>query len=110
MTRFPDDPEVLADLRRREASDGDRGRSRNDPGAWRPPAVVEQWPCGGCGQLVGMTRDAIDTWAMFNRQLQARRDRPLPKRGQCPACKRRDDELAQAQRRQRPDEAGKGTR
>lgn len=91
------DPEVLADLRAREASERDRTRTR--PDGWVAPAIVEHWPCRGCGALVGMTRDAIDLHAVFNRELVRRREQPLTKRGLCPDCKRKDDELAAAQRR-----------
>jgi len=92
------DPEVLADLRRREASERDPSRSRSEA-AWSPPAIVERWPCTGCNALVGMTRDAIELHAMFNRQLERRGERPLAKRIPCPDCKRRDEELVAAQRR-----------
>ena len=87
MTRDPiTDPEVLADLSRR--SDSERDQSRTRPLGWTSPAIVEHWPCAGCGVMVGMTRDAIDLHAMFNRQLGRRRDQPLPKRSQCPDCRR----------------------
>lgn len=98
MTRFPDrDPEVLADLRARQASEGDRSRTR--PDGWVPPAIVERWPCTGCNALVDMPRGAIELHAMFNRQLARRGERPLPKRIPCPSCKARDEDLAHAQRR-----------
>lgn len=110
MTRDPiADPEVIADLRRRDASDRDRSRSRNDPTAWVAPAIVERWPCTGCSALVDMTRDAIELHAMFNRQLERRGERALAKRIPCPDCKRRDEELVKAQQeseraRRRPQE------
>lgn len=98
MTRDPiTDPEVLADLRRRNESERDTTRTR--PGAWTRPAIVEHWPCKGCGVMVGMTRDAIELHAMFNRQLERRRESPLSERALCPDCKRRDEELVAAQRR-----------
>lgn len=98
MTRDPiTDPEVLADLRRRSESERDTTRTR--PGAWTPPVIVEHWPCKGCNAMVGMTRDALDLHAMFNRQLERRRESPLPRRALCPDCKRRDEELVAAQRR-----------
>lgn len=101
MTRYPGytdeitDPEVLADLRKRDASERDRGRTR--PLNWSPPVFVEHWPCKGCSAMVGMTRDALDIHTMFNRQLAARRDQPLPKRGLCDECKRRDEDLERMQ-------------
>lgn len=100
MTRIPGlDPEVLADLRAREASTRDPRRTR--PDGWVPPAIVEHWPCRGCGVLVGMTREAIDLHAIFNRQLVKRGDQPLTRRGLCSDCKRKDDELAAMQRPRR---------
>lgn len=98
MTRDPiTDPEILADLRRRADSERDTTRAR--PVGWTSPAIVEHWPCSGCAAMVGMTRDAIDLHAMFNAQLERRRDKPLPKRGQCEACKRAEEERLAAQRR-----------
>lgn len=98
MTRDPiTDPEVLADLRRR--ADSERDRTRTRPTAFAPAPIVEQWPCSGCAAMVGMTRDAIELHAMFNAQLERRRDKPLPKRGQCADCKRAEDERIAEQRR-----------
>lgn len=98
MTRLPGlDPEVLADLRRREASERDPSRTRSDPSAWTEPAIVEHWPCRkGCGAMVGVTREAVDTLATANRMLASRREQPIAKAKVmwCPECKARDDELA----------------
>jgi hypothetical protein len=91
VTRYPGygdanlDPEVLADLRLRDSSDA-------------PPVFVEHWPCKGCGVMVGITREVLDTHAMFNRQLVKRRESPLPKRAQCDDCKRRDQDMARMER------------
>lgn len=123
------DPEVLADLRRREASERDRTRSspvtcdcghhvrshdastgrcddcdceefeRAAGGSWSAPAIAERWPCSGCNALVEMTSEAIELHAMFNRQLERRGERPLAKRIPCATCKRADEELVRAQRR-----------
>lgn len=102
MTRQPGlDPEVIDDLRRREASERDPSRSRRDPSAWTPPEIVEHWPCrGGCGQLVGVTREAVEAREGANRRLAARREQPIAKDKimWCPACKKRDDDLAAMQR------------
>lgn len=101
MTRYPGyteeitDPEVLADLQLRDASERDRGRTR--PLGWSPPVFVEHWPCKGCGALVGMTKESLDVHAMFNRQLASKRESPLPKRGCCDDCKTRDEDLARMQ-------------
>lgn len=89
----------LTDEQLREATERDMTRTRPRPGAWTPPVIVEHWPCKGCSVLVGMTKDAIDLHAMFNRQLERRREPPLTKRALCPDCKRRDEELVAAQRR-----------
>jgi hypothetical protein len=102
MTRpFDTDPEVLADLRHREASERDRSRSRNDPAAWTPPAIVEHWPCRtGCGAMVGVSQDAVDSRNMFNDRL-ARRREPAIQRNEvvrCGACTKRDEDLAQLER------------
>lgn len=91
MTRLPGlDPEVLADLRAREASEGDRDRSRETALAFGDPTPVEHWPCRGCPAMVGMTRDALELHDMFNRQLWRRRQPQLPKRGLCDACRKRE--------------------
>lgn len=97
MTRDPiTDPEVLADLRRRNESERDTTRTPLlDP----RDAHVERWPCRGCNTMVGVTAVEIALHAMFNRQLAARREAPLTKRALCPDCKRRDEELVAAQRR-----------
>ena len=85
MTRAPiTDPEILADLRRR--NDSERDQSRTRPLGWTAPAIVEHWPCASCNAMVGMTRDAIDLRAMYNRVLARRRDRPLEKRALCSSC------------------------
>ncbi len=91
-------PEELADLRKREASERDTTRTRNTERAFGEPTIVEHWPCGGCGAMVGMTRDAIDLHAIFNRELVKRREQPLSKRSQCTACKQRDEKLESARR------------
>lgn len=123
------DPEVLADLRTRDASERDRTRGslvtcacghhvrahdaitgrcdqcdcedfdRGAGPSWSPPAITERWPCTGCNELVNMTADAIELHAMFSRQLERRGDRPLAKRIPCADCKRREDESEAARRR-----------
>jgi hypothetical protein len=95
------DPEVLADLRRREASERDPSRSRETSQAFGVATVVEHWPCrGGCNMMVGVTQAAVDAFATLNAQLVRRREQPMAK-GKvvwCPACKLRDDEIAAMQR------------
>lgn len=88
MTRDPiADPEVLADLRHR--ADSERDRSRTGEPMF---GIVEHWPCDGCGAMVGVGQLALDTRDALNRELERRRQQPLPKRAKCDACKRREDE------------------
>lgn len=66
------DPEVLADLQLRKASEYDSTRTRGlGVYAWKPPADVAQWPCRrpGCGAMVGVTQDTVDYLAMTNRWI-----------------------------------------
>lgn len=116
MTRLPGlDPEALADLRAREASTGDRSRSRRAVNPFAAAATVEfveHWPCrGGCGTMVGATQEATTALAVLNARLVTQRQAPIAKAKVlwCPTCKARDDGLAQAQRdgereRRRPHE------
>ena len=100
MTRLPGlDPEGLADLRRREASEGDRTRTRETAQAFGDPAPVEHWPCRGCGTLVGIPQAALDAFEALDRIARKRDGRPLARTIPCEACKRKDDALVQAQRR-----------
>lgn len=107
------DPEVLADLRLRERTARERKDRRGpdgldvgqDPDGLSPAIAalyeispdpdVEHWPCrGGCGRMVGVPQAGVDGLAQSNRQLAARRDRPIGKHEVmwCPDCKRREDE------------------
>lgn len=103
MTRYPGytdeitDPEVLADLRKRDASERDRGRTR--PLGWVPAPIVEHWGCKGCGALVGVTKEAVETREVFNARLRSRGEAELAKDRIvfCPSCKARDEDLARAQ-------------
>jgi len=106
MPRLPGlDPEILADLRRREASEGDRSRSRETARAF-DPSPVEHWPCRcGCGAMVPVPQAALDTLAIMNAALARRREAPLSKAkiALCDECRRRDEDLAAMQREaQRP--------
>lgn len=99
------DPEVLADLARRNASERERPGDRKAVGAngkaWAPPVFVDHWPCrGGCSTMIGVTRDDVEIFQAMNRKLVATRQEPVPKSKVmwCPDCKRRDDELAQMER------------
>lgn len=121
MTRDPalDDPEVRADLALRDRTARERANRRGpagldvgqDPDGLSPALArlydsvpdpdVESWPCrGGCGRKVGVPQVAIERLAEANRMLVRRGEKPIGKHEVmwCPACRRRDDERAPAQR------------
>lgn len=105
MTRLPGlDPEVLEDLRRREASTGEGNRTRRARNPWADAATVEivqHWPCKRCSELVGVTQEAVTALAILNGQL-AVSGRPLIPTGEtiaCDTCKRADDEREAKRRR-----------
>ena len=78
------DPEVIADLQLRKASEHDSTRTRGvGVYSWKPPELVATWPCRrpGCGAQVGVTQDAVDYLAMVNRWIdQGRLKDQLDKR------------------------------
>lgn len=104
MTRdYPLDPEVAADLALRDRTERDTTRTRGDGTYdWRPPAILESWPCRGCGELVGMPAEAIDAARTCNRKLVAAGDKPLSKRelAVCEPCRARE-RIAERERDQR---------
>ena len=74
------DPEVVADLKLREATLRDPTRTRRDPTTrWDPPKIIGQWPCRNqaCRKPVDVTADAVEYFDMFNRMLAARGELPL---------------------------------
>ncbi len=82
------DPEVLADLRLREATERDATRSREMP-KYVAPRIVERVPCRArCGQLADWTDEAEQAFETFNRALAAKADAPLDKTkiAFCSAC------------------------
>lgn len=93
------DPEVLADLRAREASEGDRTRSRETALAFGDPRPVEHWPCR-CGVIVGIPQAALDAHNALDQLRRKRYGRPLAKTIPCETCKRAEDERRQAERTQ----------
>lgn len=101
MTRpFGPDPEVLADLHRRDRSES--ARDRTGEFTFGDPTIVEHWPCRtGCGAMVGVTDATIFALGVHNQLLQTMREPPIAKAKVmwCPECKRNDDELVAAQRR-----------
>lgn len=98
MTRLPGlDPEVLEDLRRREASTSEGNRARRTRNPWADAAtveIVERWPCKDCGAMVGVTQEAITAFAVMNAHLVTSGQRPIDKSKAipCARCKRTDDE------------------
>jgi hypothetical protein len=90
MTRDPiTDPEVIADLRLRAASE--RSRGNGDPTlSYRAPVLVEQWPCRGkCGATVPVDEAGVHARNKANAQLARRGEPELGKHeiAFCPACK-----------------------
>ncbi len=74
------DPEVLADLELRSATERDKTRSRgNGVYSWQRPVIVARWPCRNvkCRAPVDVTQDAIDHLAMCNRWLAQRNEPPI---------------------------------
>ena len=105
MTRFPCiDSEDLATLREHAREPGST-RSRRARNPWADAArveFVEHWPCRGrCGQMIGITAETVEAFAILNGEAAVRGDRPISKleAACCPACKRREDYERQAQRR-----------
>ena len=78
-----EDPEVVADLRLRAATERDDSRSRLTPAqllAWKPDAPVAQWHCRhpSCASLVDVTQEAVDTLATMNGRLRSLGEREIP--------------------------------
>lgn len=76
------DPEVLADLQLRAASEHDTSRSRGTTapmGSW-PPVFVVDWKCRNprCEAGVPVTGDVVERLAIFNEHLRQRGERPIP--------------------------------
>jgi hypothetical protein len=68
---FEVDPEVAADIAKRDASERDRTRKRDANYGWTKPIEVAQWPCRGrCGAIVGVTQEAVDALATGNRRVE----------------------------------------
>lgn len=79
MSREELDPEVVADLQLRAATERDRSRSREMP-QWSPSVVLTHVPCRKrCGSLVEWNDAAEERFVAFNRMLEARGEAPLDK-------------------------------
>jgi hypothetical protein len=79
VVSFEEDPEVVADLKLRAATERDRSRSREMP-AFVPPKFKGKVPCRGrCGGVVDWTEDAEERFEMFNRILKSKMEAPLDK-------------------------------
>jgi hypothetical protein len=100
------DPEVIADLQLRAATERDPTRSRNPPN-WSPPTVIGVVPCRArCGAVVGWTAEAEDAFETWNRILLAKREAPLDKTRIvfCVACRRGGRESTAADNRKHVDQ------
>lgn len=83
------DPEVLADLHLRAATEREPTRMRDMP-TWKPAAIVDHVPCRNrCGRVVEWTDEAEHAFETWNRILLAKRDAPLDKTRIvfCDACR-----------------------
>lgn len=84
------DPEVLADLALRKASEHDSSRTRTAKYDWSEPEFVGQWKCRRpeCTMFVGITEDALNAFCTFNDELRRRGEATLEKDSivWCPRC------------------------
>lgn len=97
---FEHDPEVSADLARREASERD-ARRRRQLLRERPDPVVESWPCRtGCGAMIGQTPTGIAAWEENNALLISAGMRPMTKLEVmwCPSCRAAEERRLAAER------------
>lgn len=71
------DPEVVADMRLRAATEASRPAAPMP--SWKPPEVAAQWKCRHprCSRLVDVPPDAVEYRDMFNRMLTARGEAPM---------------------------------
>lgn len=76
---YDPDPEVIADLQLRAASERDRNRERPESYAWSPPKIVGQWKCRNpqCSGLADVPEIAMERWLAFSEQLRARGETTL---------------------------------
>lgn len=110
--RFEEDPEVVADLKLRAATEHDRSRSREMP-VFAPSPTIARVPCRGrCGITVEWSEDAEDRFRMFNRILAAKSDAPLDKTRIvfCRVCASRGSAGAAENNRQKVDAMAKWIR
>jgi hypothetical protein len=81
MTRdFEPDPEVLADLALRRASEHDRTRSRGDGiYDWEPSKPVGFWACRNpqCKGMADVYEENVTAFGIFNREIVKRGEKPL---------------------------------
>lgn len=80
------DPEVQADAELRDDSEHDKTRSGVP--SWKPPAIVEHWPCRTCGDAVPVTQDGIEAAHVWDQILTARGEPPIDRQRTmfCVAC------------------------
>ncbi len=108
-----EDPEVIADLKFRAYTERDRSRGGADYD-WKQPETIGAWKCRvpACGVLVGVTQDAMERVAMFNRELHRRGEAPLDINAivYCDRCRDEFKRTAADRRRGQVDQATQGGR
>lgn len=79
LDREPLDPEVVADLKLRAATERERGKHRDADRSldWSPPVIVGAWPCRFCSVLVDVPEETMSRWSTFNTHLRSRGEPPL---------------------------------
>lgn len=103
-----EDPEVLADLKLRSATERDPSRAREMP-TYATPKVVDKVPCRArCGNVCDWTEEAVQAFETCNRILAARDEAPLDqtKIAFCAACRARGATLAADNSRQHVERLG----
>lgn len=100
-----EDPEVVADLRLRAATERDPNRSREMP-RYEPAKIHSHVPCRGrCGAIVSWTEEAEHAFQTWNRVLAAKAEAPLDKTRIvfCNTCRQRGAELTADANRKKVD-------
>lgn len=96
--QYEPDPEVIADLQLRAASERDSSRSRGAEYTWTKPVMVENWKCrsSSCENVVGVTDAAVEAKATWDRMLHRKMEASLVKSTIvfCDACKARGVAMA----------------
>lgn len=71
---YEPDPEVIADLQLRAATERDRSRSRPESYEWSPPKIVGKWKCRNpeCAGFADVPEIAMERFFAFSAQLRSR--------------------------------------